>query len=240
MATNNYIEGYLKGYEEGLTEAWNDVVRLTTKGLTGREISLRAKAVVSTIYQTLESKRAELGKSEPASLPQREAPQEKAFPQAAGERRYITLSEGGSYIVKEAKPEKSLKLFTGVLGRNVNGLCISRINPAELKNSLNSARVKIMWLTKPDDRCNDNCVLPDLSGMQMILREFMNRSPKGVIMLDGVNYLISHNGFSTVLKFIQSIRDDVARSKCTLIVPLEPGTMETKEYKQLEQEMQVV
>jgi hypothetical protein len=241
MAGSNYTEGYLKGYEDAIKETWNEVVKMTNSGLTPKEISVRAKAIMATVYQKLDSKRHELGKTAPPIVPARGALEQKSFAPQRDEMNSFSLVEGTSYLVKEPKFEKSLKLFLASLARNVNGLCITRTDPAQLKNSFNVNRVKVFWLTKPDDtKCTENYVQPDLSSLQMIIKEFMGRNSRGVIMIEGLNYIISNNNFNIVLRFIQAIRDDVAKMKCTLIIPLEPGTMEQREYKLLECELQVI
>jgi hypothetical protein len=238
MAGNSYTEGYLKGYEEGLNEAWNDVVKLTNKGLTGREIAMRAKAVIATVYQKLDSKKLELSRQ-----PEQPSAETQVIPQhdTGGQRPLFTPAEGESYLVKESRPEKSFRLFSLLVSRNIGGLCISRTEPGKIRGSFKEGKVKFLWLTRGEDvKCGENCIQPDLSRVQMAIREFMDRNPKSAIVLEGLNYLITYQGFMNVLKFVQSLRDEVTARKCYLIIPVDPQAMDLKDYRLLESEMQAI
>jgi hypothetical protein len=237
MASNNYTEGYLKGYEEGLTEAWNEVVKLSNRGLSSKEIALRAKSIIGTIYQKLDSKRQEVGQKQETNTAQ-----EPIRPQmeTTEQKPIYNLSEGGSYLVREPKADKSLRLFSSVLSKNYNGLIISRTDPQVLKGSFKEPRVKILWLTRPEDKCSENCINYDLTRLQNTIREFMEKNPKTVILIDGINYLVNYNNFNMVLRFIQTLRDEIAMKRCCLITLVDPGTIDSREYKLLEGEMQVI
>lgn len=235
MPKDSYTEGYLKGYEEGITEAWTDIVKLTAKGLTNREINIRAMAVIGTIYQKIEGKKLKLGRETTIpeiSLPRRES-QEQPI--------YATPKEGNCYIVREHKPDKSLKIFSAVASRSQKGLCIARTEPSTIKNSVHGNNISFLFLSRSEENIyHENCIQPDLSRIQSAIKEFMDINKNGIILLDGINYLISQNEFGKVLRFIQSIRDDVSPKRFSLIMPIDPDTMDTKEYKQLEAEMQVI
>ena len=64
------------------------------------------------------------------------------------------------------------------------------------------------------------------------------RHSKGtVVLIDGLEFLISYNNFSLVLHFIQSLRDHAATSDAVLIMPINPGAIDSKELKLLECEV---
>jgi hypothetical protein len=58
-----------------------------------------------------------------------------------------------------------------------------------------------------------------------------------VVILSGVEYLISQNGFQKVLKLLQHLNDKVAVTDSTLLVPISPLTVSEPELKMLEKEM---
>ncbi len=120
-------------------------------------------------------------------------------------------------------------------------MCIVRTDPGTIKNSVRGGNIQFLWLTKSEEnKCHENCIQPDLGRIQLAMREFMESGKSGIILLDGLNYLITQNEFTRVLRFIQSIRDDVSARKFSLIIPIDPATMEPREYRQLEAELQTI
>jgi hypothetical protein len=235
MLKDSYTQGYLKGYEDGMNEAWSDVIKLTTKGLTSREIAIRAKAIMGTIYQKLDGKRIELSKHETVMPAQPQASEIKEHPV------FATPVEGGCYIIRESRPYKSLNIFSSVASRTQKGLCIARTEMSTIKNSVRGSNITFISLSRLDEAKNhENCIPPDLSRVQSVIKEFMDSNKNGIILLEGIHYLINQTEFNRVLRFIQSIRDDVSAKKFSLIVPIDPEIMDTREYKQLEAELQVI
>lgn len=52
--------GFIKGYQEGLQDAWDEIVKLCTKGYTSRELQIMAKTKRSMLYQQVQVKVDEL------------------------------------------------------------------------------------------------------------------------------------------------------------------------------------
>ncbi len=57
------------------------------------------------------------------------------------------------------------------------------------------------------------------------LTKFLEGRPGSAVFLEGVEYLISHNGFSDVLSFLQSAIDLVSISNSRLYVPVDPTAL---------------
>lgn len=237
MPLDSYTEGYLKGYEDGLTEAWNDVIRLTARGKTSKEIAINAKAVIGTIYRKIDMKKVELSKVErptPITLPveQRRPAEQPVFAKP---------DEGVCYLVKEQRANKSLKIFASVASRTQCGLCISRSEPKVVKNSVRSSNIKYLWLTSSENnRSEPDIIPPDLTIIQSTIRDFIQSKRDGVILLDGINYLITQcdNEFGRVLRLVQSLRDEISKTKFSLLVPVNPEALNPRDLRQLESEMQ--
>jgi len=58
-----------------------------------------------------------------------------------------------------------------------------------------------------------------------------------IILLDGLEYLITNNNFLTVLRFIQSLRDQVAINHSILMLAVNPSTLDPHELNLLEKEV---
>ena len=60
---------------------------------------------------------------------------------------------------------------------------------------------------------------------------------KADILLDGLEYLITNNNFLTVLRLVQSLRDQVAINHSILLVAMNPSTLDAHELNLLEKEV---
>jgi hypothetical protein len=72
------------------------------------------------------------------------------------------------------------------------------------------------------------------------MEQFLSKGEGGLILLSGIEYLITNNNFLTVLRLIQSLRDQVAVSNSILIIPVNPSTLEGSQLKLLEREVDVI
>lgn len=67
-----------------------------------------------------------------------------------------------------------------------------------------------------------------------IISQFLKKSGNPVILLDGLEYLITTNGFSLTLRFLHDLWEMIALNKGILIMPLSEDTLEKKEVALLE------
>ncbi|MCK4717748.1 MAG: DUF835 domain-containing protein, partial [Thermoplasmata archaeon] len=63
---------------------------------------------------------------------------------------------------------------------------------------------------------------------------------EGVILLDGLEYLIVENGFDTVLKFIKKITDIASMDEATFLVMVDPSSISEDELSVLRKEFDFV
>lgn len=146
----------------------------------------------------------------------------------------ITLSPGKSYLIEEEKPALSLELLESLEGKK---LCISRQNPKKILENYDLVDSKLLWLTtKGGDMPS---VPPSLEHIMYEIENFIreNEYSKGAIYLDGVEYLISENGFDSFIQFIRSLVDIVSSTQLVLIISLSPETVEKRHLRIVEREM---
>ncbi len=150
----------------------------------------------------------------------------------------ITLLPGTTYVIEEEKPAKSMMLFSELVNHGMEGLCISRYNPETLQERYNIPLETVIWLTQksePGYRTVDPTNFPRLSSM---ISEFLSRANYPVIFLEGLGYLITQSNYETVLRFIQSQRDEMALKDAIELVHIDPLSLDTKELHRLESEME--
>lgn len=150
----------------------------------------------------------------------------------------IALIPGTTYVIEEEKPSKSLKIFGEMVNHGMDGLCLSRYNPEILSERYGIPTGMIIWLTQKSEseyRSVDPTNFPRLSS---IFSDFLSKANYPVILLEGLGYLITQSNYETVLRFIQSQRDDVALKGAVFLVHIDPLSLDTKELHRLESEME--
>jgi Na+/proline symporter len=150
----------------------------------------------------------------------------------------ISLIPGTTYIIAEEKPQKSLELFSELVRHGMDGLCLSRYNPATLDERYNVPADTVIWLTQksePGYRTVDPTNFPRLSSM---ITNFLGRANYPIILLEGMGYLITQSNYETVLRFVQSQRDEIALKNAIMLVHIDPLSLDTKELHRLGSEME--
>lgn len=147
-------------------------------------------------------------------------------------KHWIDPSEG--YIVLEKKPKKSLEIFRDLVTHGISGFIISRIHPEKIKRKYMLLRTPVLWLSRYEI---DNTLNPDdLPKLNYIINDFTRRCEESVILLDGVEYLITQIGFETVIKYLHQLKDIVVKNRSRLIIPFHKDTISRSEFSILEKE----
>ena len=237
----DYAKGFIKGFQEGLEAAWDEIIKLSTKGYTSRELQIMAKTKKSMLYQRVQQKAEEIERATGHKIFVQESPvsQAPAKPQ-------VQLIPGWSYLVKEGRPERSFSMFAAILSQGGRGLCISRTHPDVLKQKY-GFEAESLWLTKTE-RQNESVkpseseyVSPNnLAHLASAIRDFLSKGEKGAVIIEGLEYLNTQNDFKSVLKFVQLINEQVVLDKGFLIVPVDEATMDSKDFSLVEREMSQV
>src|SRR5512136_1029636 len=232
---------YLKGFQEGLQEAWDEIIKLSTKGYTSRELQIMAKTKKSMLFQRVQQKIDELERA----LGRKLSVQDTAGTQTIVPPP-VEIIPGWSYVIKEDRPERGFALFTDLLSKGSKGLCISRTHPDVLKQKYRF-EAETLWLTKTEASPNHGeqkvleYVSPNnLARLASAIREFLGRGANGAVIIEGLEYLITQNDYKSVLKFIQLINEQVVLDKGYLLIPVDEGTMDPKDFSLIEREMSQV
>jgi hypothetical protein len=150
----------------------------------------------------------------------------------------ISLLPATTYVLEEEKPQKSLQLFSELVSHGMDGLCISRYNPEILGERYSVPEETVIWLTQksePGYKTVDPTNFPRLSGM---ISDFLETASYPVVILEGLGYLITQSNYETVLRFIQSQRDEIALKNAIMLVHIDPLSLDTKELHRLASELE--
>lgn len=150
------------------------------------------------------------------------------------------LEQGFMYLIEEEKPEKCFDVFTDSVKHGSPGLFISRQKPALIREKYQLEKTPNIWLTR-NKVPGENCISPDeLAKLYKTIENFIRHVDDGVILFEGLEYLIAQNGFQPVLKFIQSVNDLIMVHPSRLIVAVDPLTMDTRELHIVRRDMRTI
>jgi hypothetical protein len=97
----------------------------------------------------------------------------------------------------------------------------------------------MIWLT---DHVSEKVesVGPSLESIAFSIEETIKSQKKSLIILDGIEYLISNNTFAPVVKFVRQIVDQVSEADVVFLIPISPPAVVLQDLKNLEREMVVI
>jgi isoleucyl-tRNA synthetase len=147
------------------------------------------------------------------------------------------LKDAFTYLVKEERSENTYRLLLKSMEKGRPGYCVTRIYPDKVREIYGLGDVPILWLSNVG---KENSVRPkDLEKLSLSLEQFITKKA-GVVLLDGIEYLITNNNFITVLRLIQSLRDQIAINRSILLVSVNPSTLDEHQLTLLEREVDSV
>ena len=156
---------------------------------------------------------------------------------AEGERKN-QLEPGYSYLVESEDTYAGFDVFLDYVSHGAKGLWISREYPEKIKKKFEIGDFPYLWLSYERDikyarePTNIPLIYAEIKG-------FLDQSDGGIVLLSGLEYLMSQNTFIKVLKFLQLLNENVAVKDALLLIPLSPQALSAKEVKMLERELRV-
>jgi chromosomal replication initiator protein DnaA len=151
----------------------------------------------------------------------------------------VKVEPGHCYLIEEEKPMYSNVLLGRMMEEDgFRGLVITRMNPKRIRDDFTDMP-EILWLTDKDST-TEKTIPPSLEMIIHTIQGFMQGEEPGMIVLDGIQYLISNTNFDSVLRFLRSLIDEISESSCILALSLSPETLLEQEVSILEREMEVL
>lgn len=149
------------------------------------------------------------------------------------------MRPGGAYLIREPKPSQAWRIFREKVAQGTRGLLISRTNPRRIDLPPRDQPFAAFWLT---DRQGDrvDIIPPNLERMIFSLQDFLDHQGERILVLDGIEYLVSNTSFDAVLRFLRHLVDDLSESEAMMLISLAPGTLMDREQATLEREFEVL
>jgi len=148
------------------------------------------------------------------------------------------LAGGTSYLLKDDTPDLCYSVFLQLVTGGHQGLCITRDYPDRVRKRYNLVKTPILWLSNSDSAFSIEPV--QLGKLYHKIEDFLKRGEKPVVMLSGLEYIITQNNYTSALKFLQLIKDQVSIHDGILLVPLSPSTLPERDLKMIERELEAI
>ncbi|UGV41235.1 DUF835 domain-containing protein [Methanococcoides orientis] len=147
------------------------------------------------------------------------------------------LESGYTYIQHEDDNMGTYEIFSKMVKQGNPGLCITRENPAKIREKYNIQKTPIVWLTKNKSSESPSIAPSEIFKLHPTIENFMKKAQEGIILVDGLEYLILENDFKSVVKFIEQTNDSIMVSDSRLIFNIDSNIFEPKEYHLLKRWM---
>ncbi len=137
----------------------------------------------------------------------------------------------GPYLVIENKPNYSFEVFSNFALNGYQGLCISRFPLEDVHETHRLKSTPILWLSEEK---NENAITPtDLNGLWLSVKAFVYAAERPVVLLHGIEYLISVNGFRPILRLLVRLNDLNFQKKYFLFIALAEGGLSERQLAML-------
>lgn len=118
------------------------------------------------------------------------------------------------------------------------GLIVTRQYPNDVRSRYFIQTTPILWLSTVAGR--DNMDPAKLNLLTDYLVNFMEKSRNGVVLVDGIEYLVTSNDFQRVIKSIDRWAETAMTSDCRLVVTVDPRAFSERELALLEKNKEVI
>lgn len=151
------------------------------------------------------------------------------------------IPAGSAYLVCEAKADRALTLFADHVKHGVPGLLITRTFPGQVRERYGLPKTRMLWLTdvSAGPQAAEPVIQASLEDLSIAVNDFLRNAPDSIVVLDGLEYVITKQGFTRTIQFLSRMRDIASQQQTRLLIPVNPDALEEKELALLEREIDV-
>lgn len=151
------------------------------------------------------------------------------------------LKEGGSYLIEDDAKEGhgTFNTFSDALKKGMTGLCFTRTFPSKIREEFPELEFPIFWLSTVEGTDKIKTIKPENFCQQTkkISSAFFKVN-NGIVMLHGIEFLLSYISFEEVLKTIQEVQDINSIEKGIFLLAADPKTIKKDQLNRLKEEME--
>lgn len=154
-------------------------------------------------------------------------------------RPTYNLRRGFSYVVIESNPKHSFEIFKDLVTHGAQGLCITRQAPPVVMQDYGLEKTPVLWLSRVANQ--KNCLRPSPpENVAMAVEHFVGLSENSVVIMDGLEYLIAHNDFPSILALLHDLNENISMEDSIMLIPLDPQTLTPKEFAILQRDLKII
>ncbi len=218
-----------------VNKIWNELQKGESANVVGQNVTKDGKSIVCNWTNT-PLKDANGNIHDILSMVQ-DVTEKKRLEERLKEITYALsgIKAGESYLASSL--QYCLKIAFDLNSHGVKCLSIVRENPDSLVKDYNFKAEDIVLLSlRP---VKDFKAINDLQEIAITITKFLENGG-GVIILGGLEYLVSRNGFNPVFMMIQEKRFEVLEAEATLLVPVNMETLDIREKGLLTSELKLI
>lgn len=149
------------------------------------------------------------------------------------------IERGLTYLVIEESPNHAFEIFRDFVTHGAQGLCITRKSPKIVTQDYGLEKTPILWLSRVATQKNSIRPSPP-ENMALAIEHFIGVGKESVVLIDGIEYLIAHNDFPSVLALLHDLNENVSLSDSILLIPVDPRALNEKEFALLRREVEII
>ena len=149
-----------------------------------------------------------------------------------------SFDPGVIYLFDKKKRQDHLEVFADQVKHNIQGLCITRQNPKKIREKYGLEKTPIIWLNSGEGVAGESIIKPDnMTSLGATVYKFMSEAKDGLILLDGMEYLMMRSSYETLLKFIHYLNDRIMMSNSRVVFCIDTRTIDERPLPILMSEM---
>jgi hypothetical protein len=142
----------------------------------------------------------------------------------------VVLKPQTSYLLGEPDYTRALSIFRKHCSGGWAGLAVSRQKPSLLRDRFSLEGIDFIWLTsniEADPGGGVNVSPTSITKLSQHITTHLEKNSKALVLLMGLEYLITHNGFKSVINLIYLLNDKIMAGDNVLMVCINPDAHST-------------
>jgi len=146
------------------------------------------------------------------------------------------LEPGDSYICESH--DRCFKVYAELSLHGVPGICLVRDDPGKLVDRYGFDPENVKLLSSRPIKGFE--AMNNLQDISRTISSLLKETSGPVILLDGIEYMISLFGFETVYSFLQEKKFDILEANAILLIPVDIGTLDERQRALLSSELKTL
>ena len=150
----------------------------------------------------------------------------------------ISMPEGAINFLVGEEQAYTFGVLKEFVAAGFDGLCISTRAPDKIRALYGLNDVEYRWITTSDT--DDKRAIPvSLEHIRRDIRAYIEKHNEGVVLLDGIELLVSRLGFENVQRFLHVIKDELPETLARLIISIHPKAIDEQRLTLMRREVEI-